>query len=428
MVQQITMSQVQQATPKTQSVQTQKDDRSFQSVLKQSTDKLESKKQEGPSKSSLPEKESKKDDTSSVSPEATVLSGLCGSAVQLQPSAQTQPSTASADETVSNPPILSVEAGGEILPTAPMTPDSASSSSGGQTVSADLPIPQNQAAEQTNRIGETSTMSQANVPTGNQNHGTADSTVTQVVHEASVSNTTDFTTQKQENQLPQTNSSQQMEAPVSNDPITVPVSAKGEPTGRNTGAQAEQSEAADLSGQQKMEESAANVQPASSFQNMMQTGNIIIKVSDEVPKTTKPVVHQVADQVLKQYQAGTQNFQMDLYPKELGKVTVKLAVQNGTMTVEISALNPKTQSMLLSNSGEIRALLESAVHHTVEVTQPAQDSQWYQQDQNSSGQQDQQQENQQRQYRYHDDQDGVNDSQEDFLTMIQQLRIKANMS
>lgn len=176
------------------------------------------------------------------------------------------------------------------------------------------------------------------------------------------------------------------------------------------------------------DETVLSSQPPVSFSDLMQTGNVIIKISDAPQTAPKAAVHQVADKISLNYKAGNPKFEMDLFPKNLGKVTVKMAMENGTLTVEIAAANPKTQSMLLSNAGGIRSMIETTVNHPVQVTQPSQssqDKQWYQQGQEQSHSQ-QQQERQQREssgYRANDDDSGL--GMDDFLTVMQQLRVKA---
>ena len=172
------------------------------------------------------------------------------------------------------------------------------------------------------------------------------------------------------------------------------------------------------------DEAADSSQTPTSFSNFMQSGNVIIKISDAASSTAKTVCHQVADQISVNYKAGNPQFQMDLFPKNLGKVTVKLAVENGALTVEIAAANPKTQSMLLSNTGEIRSMIESTVHQPVQVLEPSQDKQWYQQGQDQSGSQ-QQQERQQQNSGYRTKEDDTNLGTDDFLAVMQQLRVKA---
>jgi flagellar hook-length control protein FliK len=168
---------------------------------------------------------------------------------------------------------------------------------------------------------------------------------------------------------------------------------------------------------------AGQEQSATGFTDLFQTGNVVIKVSDQASNTAKAVCNQVADKVAVNYKAGIPAFEMELHPKNLGKVSVKLAMQNGCLTVEISALSPKTQSMLMANSDEIKSMLQSTVSQPVRVLEPAQDKQWYQQEQSNQSPTQQQQEKQQQQnaktYRNPLDSNVTTD---DFLAVMRLLR------
>lgn len=164
-----------------------------------------------------------------------------------------------------------------------------------------------------------------------------------------------------------------------------------------------------------------------SYREMVQTGNVVIKISGAVSDTAKPAVRQVADNVLSHVKSGDSHFEMELFPKNLGKVTVKLAAQNGMITVEIAAADPKTHNMLLSGAGEIRSMLESAVHQPVQVREAAQNMSWDQQQGGNPSHSGQEENRQDRQSPYHADRDDTDTGTEDFLAMLQQLRMKTIM-
>ncbi|MEG1820504.1 MAG: flagellar hook-length control protein FliK [Oscillospiraceae bacterium] len=81
----------------------------------------------------------------------------------------------------------------------------------------------------------------------------------------------------------------------------------------------------------------------------------------EKPQTTeqKEVVNQVLSQIGTKFNTKTSEFSFNLYPADLGKVSVKMAVEDGMLIVEIAASNAKTQSVLAANAGEIKAILQS---------------------------------------------------------------------
>jgi flagellar hook-length control protein FliK len=156
---------------------------------------------------------------------------------------------------------------------------------------------------------------------------------------------------------------------------------------------------------------------------------VVVRISDTPAAAKAHVAGQVADAVVQHFKTGKHQFQVDLYPQSLGKVSVKLVAENGTLTIEIAAANPKTQSLLASSSGEIRSLLQASTGQTVEVTVHQPDAQQYtdqspagqQQQEQSSAQQQQQQEEAERRRMaaiwYASNSSGF--SAADFLTMLQ---------
>lgn len=150
---------------------------------------------------------------------------------------------------------------------------------------------------------------------------------------------------------------------------------------------------------------------------------MIVSVSDASSQIKKPILHQVTDQVLMNYHQNKKEFQMELYPENLGKVSVKLSMQNNVLTVAISSENSKTQSLLLSHAGHIQSVLQDSMNQNVQVID-SQPKQWYQQNQDNPHQSQQQDQEQQKQNRtvYNDSQD--NENGEDFLTLMQRLRLQ----
>ena len=170
-------------------------------------------------------------------------------------------------------------------------------------------------------------------------------------------------------------------------------------------------------------------QSSARFTDLFQNGNVVIKVSDASSDSAKTAFSQITDQIAVNYKAGNPQFQMELHPQNLGKVSVKLSMQSGILTVEIAAANPKTQSMLMASSDQIKSVLQSTVDQPVRVLEPAPDKLWYQQqDQSSQSQSQQQQQEKQQQHRnvssYLNSQDS-DITTGDFLTVMQQLRQQA---
>ncbi len=73
----------------------------------------------------------------------------------------------------------------------------------------------------------------------------------------------------------------------------------------------------------------------------------------------KEVVDQVLNHIEANFNAKTSEFSFNLYPRELGKVAVKMIMEKGMLIVEFAASSAKTQSILAANANQIRELLLS---------------------------------------------------------------------
>lgn len=80
-------------------------------------------------------------------------------------------------------------------------------------------------------------------------------------------------------------------------------------------------------------------------------------VNKELPMQ-REVVNQVVKQLESNFNAKTSEFNFNLYPENLGKVAVKMAVEDGMLVIEIAATNAKTQSILAANANEIKTMLQ----------------------------------------------------------------------
>jgi flagellar hook-length control protein FliK len=181
---------------------------------------------------------------------------------------------------------------------------------------------------------------------------------------------------------------------------------------------------AGLSGERDGSSEQTNAEPAKEqavlpFQQLVQDSGFVPKVSGRAKAASGTAFRQVSDQVQLHYRQGESRFQMDLYPRDLGRISVKMALEGGKLLVEIAADNPRTQSMLVSGSGEIRSLLESAVGQPVQVSEPAPETPYYEQQQDQSSRQPGQQQRQQ-----HEAENSETASTDDFLSVIQELRNK----
>ncbi len=447
MIQQINTIQAQpgaQAQP-TQSAQPQKNSESFQSVMQKTTDQQNQGKDTAVSEKKEPDKgKASEQDANPANGQAASadvnVSSLAAMLQQLQPAANSvsllaagKQQAVSVQEVAGISPQAAATAAGtsatvqtlqpfgsaSVLPTAsaPIQQNpaqaiaSAAASAGQQTASAPVE-PQTSAA--TPAPAETAVL-----PFAPQQ--ASDSVKPQVQLTAGLQNTQVQAKPQQE----QTSAPKQLISPVQTEPAIPAVQLN--PAGSSETQPGTQKQGAVLSASKKnlsADESTYSNQATIPFSDFMQTGNVIIKISDAASNTAKAACQQIADKISVNYKAGNPQFQMDLFPKNLGKVTVKLAMENGTLTVEIAAANPKTQSMLLSDSGQIRSMIETTVNHPVQIMQPSQEKQWYQQDQGQSHtQQQQEKQKQESDYRVNDDDSNL--GKDDFLTVMQQLKVKA---
>lgn len=162
------------------------------------------------------------------------------------------------------------------------------------------------------------------------------------------------------------------------------------------------------------------------FQALYGDGKVVIKVSGEAAAKETTPVRQVANEAIRQMQQGKTEFQMDLYPKSLGKVSVKLTSQDGLLTVEIAASDPKTQSLLMSGSSEIRSILQASAGQNVQTVIPdRQAQQWYRQDGGDGGYQENQRQKQDESSRKNRQKRiesvSANLSAGDFISMMQKI-------
>ncbi|GEM_PF-2214054 len=135
-------------------------------------------------------------------------------------------------------------------------------------------------------------------------------------------------------------------------------SGSGQSSGENQAlAGKQQSGASEETVKTEPQDLSASVRQAA---DLYTDGNVVVKVSDTSAKAHTSASRQVADSISANLTKGKQEFQIDLYPQSLGKVTVKLTSGNGILTAVITASNPKTQSLLASNSGDIKSILQAS--------------------------------------------------------------------
>lgn len=93
-----------------------------------------------------------------------------------------------------------------------------------------------------------------------------------------------------------------------------------------------------------------------------------IKVANVANMKETSLPDQVAEKIIFNVKNGKQEFDMQLYPKELGKIGVKIVIENGSAQVLLSCSNAKTQSLLAQNAEGLRGIVEGNLGMNTTVT------------------------------------------------------------
>lgn len=94
---------------------------------------------------------------------------------------------------------------------------------------------------------------------------------------------------------------------------------------------------------------------------------VTVQVSDESSQIKSELMAHVKDEITVAVKDGKQEINMELYPKELGKINIKLNVEDGMLKVVIKADNPEVQSIIKSASAELSQALKSGAYENVVV-------------------------------------------------------------
>lgn len=92
-----------------------------------------------------------------------------------------------------------------------------------------------------------------------------------------------------------------------------------------------------------------------------------VKTTDQTQSVLR---NQLSYQINAHFDQGSNEFEMQLYPKDLGKVNVKMTMENGSLIVEICAASAKTQSIILANADDIKAMLQSQSSQQIQIFVP----------------------------------------------------------
>ncbi|NLK36692.1 MAG: flagellar hook-length control protein FliK, partial [Epulopiscium sp.] len=119
------------------------------------------------------------------------------------------------------------------------------------------------------------------------------------------------------------------------------------------------------------------------------TDIIQVKVGDAVLVNESNFAETIAEKVVVQMPQKENEFIIELMPKELGKVTIKLVMEAGRTLVSMTGDNPRTVSLLAENARSIGMLIENNTG-TQTVVNVQEEKDMYQQQQDSNEKEQQQ--------------------------------------
>lgn len=85
---------------------------------------------------------------------------------------------------------------------------------------------------------------------------------------------------------------------------------------------------------------------------------INIKVGENAQISSGEMAQKVSDKMLAKFAQHENEFEIQLMPKELGKIVIKLVMENGQAHVSMFAENAKTSSLLAEKAREISSIIE----------------------------------------------------------------------
>lgn len=128
---------------------------------------------------------------------------------------------------------------------------------------------------------------------------------------------------------------------------------------------------------------------------------INIKVGENAQITDAEMAQKVSDKMLAKFAQHENEFEIQLTPKELGKIVIKLVMENGQAHVSMFAENAKTSSLLAEKAREISSIIEQNTGNETTVEVNKKEMQTQDQNRESKGEGfDRQKEEQQKQHQH----------------------------
>ena len=138
-----------------------------------------------------------------------------------------------------------------------------------------------------------------------------------------------------------------------------------------------------------------------------------VKVSDKINLTSAHAADELAETVLVKVAENANEYELQLAPEELGKIKIKLVIENGKISVAMTCENQKAADLLAATGGRLKAVIEERTGNETFV-QVEQENAY--QDQEKEGQNHQRGEEQQRKQQQET-------SPEELANFMQQLRL-----
>ena len=162
------------------------------------------------------------------------------------------------------------------------------------------------------------------------------------------------------------------------------------------------------------EQNAAEGADAAALQRTVTKGEetVLVKVGETVQLAEPKAADQLADSVLVKVQENTNEYELQLSPQELGKIKIKLVLEDGRISVSMFCENQKAADLLGLTSARLKGIIEERTGSEVYVEVQKEDANPYseQEKENSSS----------RGYDESRRQDKKHDNASDFM---QQLRL-----
>ena len=103
---------------------------------------------------------------------------------------------------------------------------------------------------------------------------------------------------------------------------------------------------------------------------------VYVKVGEGNSLKSEKFASDISEKLMARMPAGTQQFTIELNPADLGKILIKLVVQNGRADIIMECANPRTHQLVMANSETIRSIIEERTGLSATVTAKEETSQY----------------------------------------------------